>query len=66
MTQEPKTSTGLNPFNVSDMQLAEELQKEAHRYASAVVSEKVAYQDAINVWIYLRLAQIINTQTQQP
>lgn len=41
---------------------AEELQNECHVYVNAIkneVGEKCTHQDAVNAWIYLKLAELI-------
>jgi hypothetical protein len=42
------------------LKTAELLQKEAHSYAVNLVSSKVSYQDAINTWLFLKLATIMH------
>ncbi len=47
------------------LKTAEELQKEAHIYASAyfpAVSNKVSYQDLVNTWLFLKLDTIMRTK----
>ena len=51
------------------LQIAESLQDEAQDYAKELVRDKVSYQDAINTWMYLKLAELfekINNQTKTP
>ena len=53
-------------MNKEILDIAEMLQCEAQDYAKQLVSDKVSYQDAINTWMYLKLAELLhkaNTQT---
>ena len=45
-------------LNKEIIDIAEMLQCEANNYAKELVSDKVSYQDAINTWIYLKLAEL--------
>jgi hypothetical protein len=45
-------------MNKEILDIAEMLQCEAHNYAKKLVSDKVSYQDAINTWIFLKLAEL--------
>ena len=52
-------------MNKETLEIAEGLQAEAHDYAKKLVSDKVSYQDAINSWIYLKLAELIQKANNQ-
>jgi hypothetical protein len=45
-------------MNKEILDIAEMLQCEAHDYANELVRDKVSYQDAINTWIFLKLAEL--------
>ena len=47
-------------MNKQILDIAEMLQCEAHDYAKELVSDKVSYQDAINSWMYLKLAELFH------
>ena len=52
-------------MNKQILDIAEMLQCEADDYAKELVSDKVSYQDAINSWMYLKLAELFEKVNNQ-